>query len=240
MKRLLSQGCGSIFQICHAFRNEELGHRHRPEFTLLEWYSVGFDYQQLMKQIEDLLESLLGYSVAVQRLSYRKAFEQCLNLNPHSAGLDLLRDQVKKSVPSIDPLSLTRDECLDLLMGMIVCQTFTGWTFVYDYPASQAALARLSVDDPRVAERFELFYRDMELANGFSELTNAREQRARFEQDNVLRRRAGLVEYPVDEPFLAALEAGMPDCAGVAVGIERLLMVLSNRSDIELVQALKD
>lgn len=240
MKRLLSEGSGSIFQICHAFRDEEQGARHCPEFTLLEWYSVGFDYRQLMDQVGELLEILTGSEVVVERLSYRQAFQQCLGFDPLTAELDQIRAQVAQSVATIDPQTLSRDDCLDLLMGTTVCHGFKGWTLVYDYPASQAALARLKSDDPRVAERFELFYRDMELANGFSELTDAEEQRSRFERDNVNRLTAGLAEYPVDEQFLAALEAGMPNCAGVAVGIERLLMVLSNTSDIRQVQTLKD
>ena len=237
MKRLLAAGSGSIFQIGHAFRDEEQGRRHRPEFSLLEWYGVGLDYHQLMDQVEALIRYLDADASAFQRLSYAQCFEQTLGLNIFEASLARLRETVVEHIAGIDQLSLSASDCLDLLISEVIAKRFDGYTFVYDYPAEQASLARLSRADPRVAERFELFHHDMELANGFSELTDAREQRARFEQDNARRVAAGRKPYPIDEDFLAALEQGLPECAGVALGLDRLLMVLHSADSINQVTA---
>ena len=237
MKRLLAAGSGSIFQIGHAFRDEEQGRRHRPEFSLLEWYGVGLDYRQLMDQVEALIRYLDADASAFQRLSYAQCFEQTLGLNIFEASLARLRETVAEHIAGIDQLSLSASDCLDLLISEVIAKRFDGYTFVYDYPAEQASLARLSRVDPRVAERFELFHQDMELANGFSELTDVHEQRARFEQDNARRVAAGRKPYPIDEDFLAALEQGLPECAGVALGLDRLLMVLHSADSIDQVTA---
>jgi len=226
MKRLLAEGSGSIFQICHAFRDEEKGRRHHPEFTLLEWYSLGFDYVALMDQMEQLINELFGESLSYTRISYFECFQRYLGLDLQRASLYDFRAQVSEHVAGVDVLQLSQADCMDLLISQVIGKQFSGFTFVYDYPAEQASLARISRGNPLVAERFELFYRDMELANGFTELTHAAEQRARFEQDNQFRAESGLTPYPVDEDFLQALEQGLPECAGVALGLDRLLMVL--------------
>ena len=238
MKRLLAGGSGSIYQICHAFRDEEQGRYHHPEFSLLEWYCVGFDYRQLMAHVESLISYLFESDElpGFHHIRYAHCFEQAIGVDIFNSTLAQLREIVSQHIGGIDVHSLTRNDCFDLLMSEVVARSFSGFTFVYDYPADQASLARLSRRDARVAERFELFYNDLELANGFSELTDASEQRRRFEQDNALRRQRGLSEYPLDENFLAALEKGLPECAGVALGLDRLLMVLHDVDSIAQVR----
>jgi lysyl-tRNA synthetase class 2 len=233
MKRLLAAGSGSIFQICHAFRKGEAGRRHNPEFSMLEWYRVGYDYQQLMDEIELLITTLSLSRCEFQRLSYRELFRQSLQLEIDVITIEALRERCEKLVPGTDSSELDTDQCLDLLLAMAIAPTLQGYLFVYDYPLSQAALARPSEWDASVAERFELFYNGLELANGFSELTDAAQQRARFEEDNLERRSRGLRQLEIDERLLAALESGMEDCAGVALGLDRLLMVLLELDSID-------
>ena len=238
MKRLLAAGSGSIYQICHAFRDEEKGRYHHPEFTLLEWYSCGFDYQALMTQLEELIGSLLDVTLPFQRMSYFECFKTHLQLDLKSASLDDCRQCVSQHIPGIDTLQLNRDDCLDLLISQVISKQFKGFTFVYDYPSSQASLSKLKQSNPDVAERFELFFNELELANGFSELTDSKEQRIRFEQDNARRVESGVQTYPIDEDFLQALEQGMPECAGVAVGLDRLLMVMFEEESLKPVLTL--
>jgi len=238
MKRLLVAGSGSIYQICHAFRDEEKGRYHHPEFTLLEWYSCGFDYHALMNQLEQLIGNLLDVAQPFQRISYFECFKTHLHLDLKSARLDDCRQCVAEHISGIDTLLLNRDDCLDLLISQVISKQFKGFTFVYDYPSSQASLAKLKRSNPEVAERFELFFNDLELANGFSELTDSTEQRARFEQDNARRVESGLESYLIDEDFLQALERGMPECAGVAVGLDRLLMVMFEEESLKSVLTL--
>ena len=238
MKRLLAEGSGSIYQICHAFRDEEKGRLHNPEFSLLEWYSLGFNYRQLMDQVESLLGSLLQQPARIPRMAYFDCFQQVLGLDLVEAGADQCREAVIAHIPGVDTQALSRDDCLDLLMSQVVAKTLKGFNFIYDYPASQAALARIKPDNPCCAERFELFHDELELANGFSELTDPAEQRRRFEQDNLQRQRQGRETIPLDEAFLQALETGLPDCAGVAIGLDRLLMVLGKCNSIDQVLTL--
>lgn len=238
MKRLLAQGSGSIYQICHAFRDEEQGRRHQPEFTLLEWYSLGFDYQQLMQQMQQLIISFSDSPLRFEKTTYHAAFNNYLQLDIDADSDDALRRRVDKHINGIDSHLLTRADCLDLLISEVIAKQFNDFTFVYDFPSDQASLARINPDNPRVAERFELFYQDMELANGFTELTVAGEQRSRFEADNLKRIASGLSPYPIDEDFLQALEQGLPNCAGVALGLDRLLMVLLQKDSIQQVQGL--
>jgi elongation factor P--(R)-beta-lysine ligase len=235
MKRLLANGSGSIYQICHAFRDEEQGRRHQPEFSLLEWYSLGFDYHQLMDQMQLLIDQLSEGKNSFAKMTYHGSFQHYLDLDIENDSDDALRACVDKHIKGIDSHQLRRADCLDLLISEVIAKQFQGYTFIYDFPASQASLAKLNADNPLVAERFELFYNDMELANGFTELTNAKEQRERFEKDNQQRQVAGLSTYPIDEDFLAALEQGMPNCAGVALGLDRLLMVLLQKDSIQQV-----
>lgn len=236
MKRLLASGSGDIYQIAKVFRAGEQGARHNPEFSLLEWYRVGFDHHRLMTEVTDLILSLAnlkqGSDPTIQRIAYQALFQQHLALDPitvdtiklaecaHNLGIQGLTD-------------LSKDAWLDLLMSHYIEPRLNpdALTFVYDYPASQAALARLRPDQLEFAERFELYWGGLELANGFHELTDPTEQRQRFMIDNQQRHTSGLPLMPIDEHFLAAL-TDLPACAGVALGIDRLLMVLADRNEL--------
>ena len=240
MKRLLASGSGSIYQICHAFRAGEKGRRHNPEFTLLEWYRIGFDYQQLMDDVELLIDTLSGASNQFQRISYHQLVLDHIGLDTDESELTTLREKVDQLVPGTSSSELGFDQCLDLLISLVIAPKMQGYVFVFDYPVSQAALARVSADNPKVAERFELFYNGLELANGFSELCDSAQQRARFEGDNQQREAAGLEQYPMDELLLSALESGLPECAGVAIGLDRLLMVLLEKDSIDQVLTFVD
>ena len=233
MKRLLAAGSGSIFQIGHAFRQDERGRLHKPEFSLLEWYRVGYDYQQLMDEMELLIISLSFRQCNFERMTYKQLFRQSLDLVVDDIELAELRDQCRRRIPGCEPRELDFDQCLDLLLAMAIAPAMRGYQFIYDYPASQSALARISTSDSSVAERFELFYDGLELANGFSELTDAAQQRARFERDNQARAQKGLPQLDIDERLLAALQHGLDECAGVALGIDRLLMVLLDLASID-------
>jgi lysyl-tRNA synthetase class 2 len=229
MKRLLAAGSGPIYQLARAFRDGEAGSRHNPEFTLLEWYRPGFDHHALMDEVEALLSELLG-TAAAERFSYRDLFRQHLGVDPLASPVaDLDRAAAAGGIRSPAFETGDRDGRLDLLLSHLIEPRLARDrpTFVYDYPASQAALARLRTDPDgtAVAERFEVFAGGLELANGFHELADAAEQRRRFEADLARRRAAGLPEPPIDERLLAALAAGLPDCAGVALGFDRLVML---------------
>jgi lysyl-tRNA synthetase class 2 len=235
MKRLLAAGSGSIFQIGHAFRQDEQGRLHNPEFSLLEWYREGYDYQQLMDEMELLITSLSLRQCDFSRITYRQLFRQALDLEIETISLAQLRAECSLRIPGCDPQELDIDQCLDLLLAVAIAPAMRGYQFVYDYPLSQAALARVSASDASVAERFELFYDGIELANGFSELTDATQQRARFESDNRARAQKGLPQHAIDELLLAALSHGLEECAGVALGLDRLLMVLLELDSIDQV-----
>ena len=240
MKRLLAADSGSIFQICHAFREGEQGRRHRSEFTLLEWYRVGFDYQQLMSEIEELISVVSNQQHQFRRIPYKCLFDESLGVDITRTTLDELRVICGQRVPGTEVCQLSFDQCLDLLLSIEIAPSMRGYVFVYDYPISQAALARPNSINPAVAERFELFHDGLELANGFSELIDVDQQRSRFVRDNQDRASRGLPVYPIDENLLSALEAGMPDCAGVALGLDRLLMVLLQAADITEVMTFSD
>jgi lysyl-tRNA synthetase class 2 len=239
MKRLLASGSHSIYQIAKVFRNGELGHHHNPEFSLLEWYRLGFDHHRLMDEVAELLATLLKQRLPLldhERLSYREVFRHYLDLDPHRTSVAELKacalDQdltAPPRMPSDDP-----NPWLDLLLSHCIAPELGRGrlTFIYDYPASQAALARVRAGSPPLAERFELYLNGLELANGFHELTDAKEQARRFVRDNRLRRRKGLTAMPIDRHFLAALTAGLPDCAGVALGIDRLLMLAAGKTSL--------
>jgi elongation factor P--(R)-beta-lysine ligase len=229
MKRLLAAGSGDIYQICRVFRDAERGRWHNPEFTLLEWYRQGFDDAALMSEVEALIGSLLAPHRRLEpaeRLSYSAALQRHAGVDPHRAGERALAEAAHAHGVVCDA-DLDRDAKLDLLMGLIVGPRlgFERPCFICDYPASQAALARIKPGSPPVAARFELYLDGVELANGFHELKLAGEQRERFEQDLRLRRARGRPEPPVDERLLAALAAGLPDCAGVALGFDRLVAI---------------
>ncbi|MCR4458994.1 MULTISPECIES: elongation factor P--(R)-beta-lysine ligase [Pseudescherichia] len=227
MKRLLAAGCGPVFQLCRSFRNEEMGRHHNPEFTMLEWYRPHYDMYRLMNEVDDLLQQVLDCPAA-DSLSYQQAFQRHLDIDPLSADKQQLRDAAARlDLSNIADREEDRDTLLQLLFTMGV-EPHIGKdrpAFVYHFPASQAALAQISTEDHRVAERFEVYFKGMELANGFHELTDAREQQQRFEQDNRKRVAMGLEQQPIDYNLLGALEAGLPDCSGVALGIDRLVML---------------
>ncbi|VAW56444.1 Translation elongation factor P Lys34--(R)-beta-lysine ligase [hydrothermal vent metagenome] len=237
MKRLLAAGSGDIYQIARVFRDDELGRNHHPEFTLLEWYRLGFNHHQLMDEIEALLNVLFSNApLIVQRLSYQQAFIQYLGIDPLDANVAQLQRCAKKNNHDAPQGMDTgdKDMWLDWLMVDAIASEFdkTGFTFLYDYPASQAALARLDDNDKRVAQRFELFYGELELANGFHELTDAHEQVVRFENENKIRQQRKQKIMPIDNDLIDALKAGLPQCAGVAIGLDRLLMVLTHTQHI--------
>jgi elongation factor P--(R)-beta-lysine ligase len=238
MKRLLAAYGEPIYELTRAFREGEAGVRHNPEFSLLEWYRPGFSHHQLMDEVAELVSLCLGQR-PLQKYSYRQLFREHLELDPFIAPVAELERTARFH---LDPGNLRgdRDLWLQLLMSHVVePQLGVGAVcFVYDYPASQAALARIvQADDVLVGQRFELYVDGLELANGYCELTDASEQRERFGQDNALRRERGQAERPVDEYFLAALAQGLPYCSGVALGVDRLLMLAMGINDIREVLA---
>jgi lysyl-tRNA synthetase class 2 len=272
MKRLLAAGMGDIYQICHVVRGFERGRLHNAEFTLVEWYRVGFSLDALMSEVEALVRELFGAateppqrasaragiggqelghpgrSVALRssiRVSYREAFLQALGLDPFTAPLAALVEHARRAGfdraaadgASTDCGATDRDELLELLLATVVGPRLgqDALTFLHGYPATQAALAQLDPHDPRAAQRFELYCDGVELANGFHELASAREQRSRFEHDIQERRRLGLPDASLDERLLAALEAGLPDCCGVALGFDRTLMLAAGAERIDAV-----
>ena len=233
MKRLLAAGSGSIYQISKAFRQDESGRFHNPEFTMLEWYRLGFDHHDLMDEMDELLQLVLNTRVA-DRKSYAEIFHTHLQLDPHQASVGELITCAKQNNLQIDAHIPDRDTWLQLLMSHLIEPQLGKEvpSFIYDFPASQAALARIQPNNPNVASRFEVYVKGIELANGFHELQDATEQRNRFEKNLAERAELGQPEMPIDEFFLSALSHGLPDCAGVALGIDRLAMLASGCENI--------
>jgi lysyl-tRNA synthetase class 2 len=234
LKRLLAAGIGDCYELGRVFRDAEAGGRHNPEFSMLEWYRIGWDHRRLMQETVVLVEAaltLVGRRAEVVVENYRQLFLDELLLDPLHAPIDALREPLAPY--GINPEGLTRDDWLDLLITHVLQPAFPidRITVIHDYPASQCALAKIRAGDPPMAERFELYLGKYELANGYHELNDAAEQRARFERDNAVRRTRGQREIPVDDRLLAVLDR-MPDCAGVALGIERLLMCLAGSDAI--------
>ena len=236
MKRLLAAGSGPIFQITKAFRNGEQGRKHQPEFTMLEWYRPGFNDHHLMDEISELLINVFGFKKA-ERICYADIFKKTLKIDPLEASNEDLRAcTVINGIGEVVGLDINdRDGWLDILMTHCIEPTLgkTAPIFIYDYPASQAALARIKPNNSKVAERFELYINGLELANGFHELTDATLQRIRFEEELLQRAKMGLTSVPIDHYLLTALEAGLPPCAGVAVGLDRLCMIAMNAKSIQ-------
>lgn len=233
MKRLLAAGSGDIYQMAKVFRNGESGPRHNPEFTLLEWYRIGFDDRQLMSEVDALLRTLLP-DLEVRYLSYAQLFETELGLDPHTASLERLQQVCRAHLdaPFEDD---DRNTWLDLLMSHVLEPRLQGAVFVHSYPASMAALARLRRDEQgrQVAARFELFVNGIELANGYHELTDAAEQARRLEVDQQQRAVLGLPQRPLEQRLIRALETGLPACAGVALGVDRLVMLALGAESLE-------
>ncbi|PJK10951.1 EF-P lysine aminoacylase GenX [Lysobacteraceae bacterium NML08-0793] len=239
LKRLLCAGFGDCYELGRVFRDGEAGGRHNPEFTMLEWYRVGWDHHRLMAETIELVQAALALvgrkAVAVEILTYRELFQRSLALDAFSASIDELRNALGDVL--IDPTGLNRDDWLDLLMTHRIQPGFAAdaITVLHDYPGSQCALARLRDDGDGhpVAERFELYLGSLELANGYHELADAEEQAARFRRDVEQRHERGDSLIPAIDPhLLQALAHGLPDCAGVALGIDRLLMAMQNTGKI--------
>lgn len=239
MKRLLAAGSGSIYQVCKVFRDGESGGSHNPEFTMLEWYRSGFDHFDLMDDVEQLLCAVLDGVMPVESVdhwTYRDLFLEITGMDPFAASVTDMQAVLQRHGLH-DPVGLTVDDpdaWLDLLMTHVIEPRLgTGLVFIRDYPASQAALARLRPGQPAVAARFEVYLGGIELANGYHELTDAAEQQQRFEKDNSCRVALGIEPVAMDGNLLAAMQNGLPDCAGVALGIDRLLMVATQSSSID-------
>ena len=229
LKRLLSAGVGDCYEIGRVFRDGEAGGRHNPEFTMLEWYRVGWDHQRLIEETAELVRAalaLVGREATMQRIAWRDLYRQGFGIDPIDAGIEELQNALGDI--RIDPEGLNRDDWLDLLLTHCLQPAFPvdRMLAVYDYPDSQAALARVRPGDPPIAERFELYFGPLELANGYHELTDAAEQRTRFERDLSIRRERGAPIPPLDARLLDALQSGFPACAGVALGVDRLLMAM--------------
>jgi lysyl-tRNA synthetase class 2 len=242
MKRLLAAGCGDIYQVCRVYRGGERGRLHNPEFTMVEWYRLGFSLADLMSEVAALVRGLLGAvgtGLPVEFVTYRDALRRHADVDPFGDLAPLRSAARALGFDAAQAESAGRDELLDLVVGAQVGPALgtNGLTFLHRYPASQAALARLDPADSRVALRFELYYRGIELANGYHELASGAEQRLRFAED--LRQRAlrGLPDTMPDPRLLAALDAGLPDCAGVALGFDRVLMLATGATNIDHVLA---
>lgn len=242
MKRLLAAGSGDIYQICKAFRNGESGRQHNPEFTILEWYRLDFDLPALMAEVAELVQRLLPEQLwEVQILSYQAVFAQ-------ATGLDALDFQKQHYIETAVRHGLAEAEAicgddeslwLDFLFSHCVQPSLKGaviW-LIHGYPAKQSSLARLNTEDPRVAERFEVLIQGMELGNGFYELCDAEEQERRFDAEIAIRSSQGLPVVVKDQRLLAALQSGLPECSGIAIGLDRLLMIATGLSSIEEVLA---
>ena len=243
MKRLLAVGSSSIYQFGKVFRYGEQGKQHHPEFTLLEWYRPDFDHLQLIDEVDALVRELLSDSLELMptvKWTYQRAWQETINLNPLDMNVGQLQQFVEQQNIDVTGLTNDKDDWLQLVMSYCVEPALPEKTpvFIYDFPASQAALAKIRHDEVAVAERFELYINGLELANGFHELTDAQEQRQRFESDNIKRQATGKTVIPIDNQLLAALPQ-MPECAGVALGFDRLMMVVIGAKDILEVVAFK-
>ena len=244
MKRLLAAGSGPIFQLARSFRDGEIGSRHNIEFTMLEWYRPGFSLNELIDETTALVAALVpSFTGPVVHYRYRELFHTYLAVDPFTTSLEKLRTLAAEQgqMPAGSLAKERRETCLDLLMSMVIEPQLgrDELSVVMDYPASQAALARRhqDADGEWVASRFELYLEGIELANGYHELTDADEQRTRFSEDNAERRRLGLPEVDIDERLLAALEHGMPEGAGVALGVDRLIQLALGKARLEDVLA---
>ncbi|MBK6597958.1 MAG: EF-P lysine aminoacylase GenX [Proteobacteria bacterium] len=248
MKRLLASGSGDIYQVCKVFRASERGRLHNPEFTLIEWYRLGLTLEGLMAEVAALTLAILATALpedspgrGCEYLSYQEALQHHAGIDPLSCDARELAIAASAAGLSFESIAAsTRDDLLDFLVSRCVGPRLGHGrlTFLHRYPRSQAALARVDPTDPRVALRFELYADGIELANGFHELADAADQRARFAAELLARARLGLPTHPVDEGLLAALQHGLPDCCGVAVGLDRVLMVASGAQHIDAVLAL--
>jgi elongation factor P--(R)-beta-lysine ligase len=244
MKRLLAAGLGDIYQIAKVFRNGEQGRHHSPEFTMLEWYRPSLDYHQLMAEVDDLLQCVVGLPSAI-KMSYQTLFSQYLSIDVTHVEQDELKQYALSRIKSLpQDWQTDRDGWLDLLMSELIepqlalsAQPY----IIYDFPASQAQLAKLhrSEEGHFVAARFEVYAQGLELANGYDECLDAEELSQRFNKDNLLRQQQGKVTMPIDQHLIAAINTGLPACTGVAIGVDRLLMLKLNVNDINAVTSFR-
>lgn len=231
MKRALVQAPVSMYYLGKAFRVDPVTPKHNPEFTMLEWYRIGWTDKTLMAEVAELLAQFLPH-LPINSTSYGALFESTLGVNPHTCSVAELAELAQRRL-SVQWHDEPRTTWLDVLFSHCIEPTLEGITFVYDYPACQSALAKQVVENGQtVAKRFEVFVDGVELANGYWELTDAQIQRARFEEDNAIRRQQGLPEVALDHALIAALEQGLPECAGVALGVDRLLMLVAHAETI--------
>jgi lysyl-tRNA synthetase class 2 len=241
MKRLLTAGSGSIYQICKAFRNGEQGRFHNPEFTLLEWYRVDFNLDQLMDEVALLICTILEPQLIIKKVTYRTLFFQKTGLNPLEYKPRLYKEYaLSHAIPeAISLCEHNHDLWLDFIFSHHIQPTLTGEQIylVHSYPASQASLARINTNNSSIADRFEVFINGIELGNGFFELADEAEQTLRFEQEIAFRKINNRPPVSKDCRFLAALKAGLPDCCGVAIGLDRLLMLMTSSGTIDDVLA---
>ncbi len=239
MKRLLAAGFGDIFQITKSFRKDEFGTHHNNEFSMVEWYRVGMPQEQLMDEVEALVSEIIGNPVHARRTRWIDAFRNYAGVNPLTASAEEFMATCSTcEIPlPAEGTAMSREDWWDYLMVFAVEPALAknGPEFILDYPQSQAALAQTYVgeDGYTWARRFELFVEHVELCNGYTELTDAREQRRRFDADLEIRRAMNKPLPPVDERFLAAIESGMPACSGVALGLDRLFMLAMNKKEIK-------
>ena len=236
MKRLLAQGMKDIYQLSHVYREEEIGPLHNPEFTMVEWYRLGIDLLQMIEETEDFIRLFPG-DLPTEKITYREALIKYANLDYISASTHEIHECAGSHglVLSKEAAHWDKDTLLQALMSFIV-EPHLGentLTTIYQFPASQAALAKTAtINHETVASRFEIYYKGIELANGYHELTNASEQRRRFNESNQKRVLLGKEQLKIDENLLAALEQGLPDCCGVAVGFDRLMLLRHDKKTL--------
>lgn len=243
MKRLLAAGSGPIYQIATVFRNGELGRQHTPEFSMLEWYRPGFSLTDLMTEVDALMQQVIGFPAAVI-FRYRDLFLQYLQLDIYQADDEALKQLALDRIAGLTvDWQTDRDGWLEMLMSQLIEPHFKALetpVMVTEFPASQAQLAKIetNTEGHPVAKRFELYAGGMELANGYDELCDAAELRKRFEQDNQQRQQHGKPPMPIDENLLAAMQTGLPQCSGIALGLDRLMMLHMNVEQISQVQSI--
>ena len=232
MKRLLSEGSGDIYQLSHVFRDGELSMKHNPEFTMIEWYRVGFALDKLIAETVEIIRLFLG-DLPVETISYREAFKKYTSIDYVKATVADLREYLESKDLITDEQD--KNNLLDIIMTTYIEPHLglNGLTVLNHYPSTMAALAKtFHKDDEHVAERYEIYYNSIELCNGYHELTNPEEQETRFIQQNELRDSLGKTVLPIDYNFLDALKKGLPHCSGVAVGFDRLMMLRHHTKDI--------
>lgn len=239
MKRLLAAGSGDIYQICKVWRKEESGSRHNPEFSLLEYYRVGFSYQDLMREVDTLLSGTINHlTKESQFVTYAQLFLEKFSLNPHIVCYEQLLKHVSTEIPSLNTEGLDQQALLDALLTHCIEPEFAKdqLTFVYDYPASQSALSQLrKVDNYFVAERFEVYLGNLELGNGYQEEVDSKRNHSILDEENKARSQMGLKTMPIDKYFLEACDSGIPASAGIAIGLDRVLMAITGENSIQKV-----